>query len=202
MCALDKGGAATCWPFGGGAARRLPGTFRAVSAGDDGACAVELGGGIYCEHPLTTRMPPGPFVAVDARAGCGLLASGVATCWAGLSDDNGRGFGRDIVELATNGVPNASGRRVCGRLRDGTIRCWGAGGEHAPPASAKYAQLVFSAYNECGDSQDGTLDCWRGRRPPRPGLAPVRDASVGFASCAVTQGRQNRLLGRRDVDSR
>jgi hypothetical protein len=186
VCALSNGGAATCWPFNGGAARSLPGTFRAVSANEDGACAVEIGGGIYCEHPFA-RPPPGPYIAVDARAGCGLLASGIATCWAALSDDNGRGIGRDIVEFATNGGANIYGRKVCGRLRDGTIRCWGVGGEHAPPAAAKYARLVFNGYNECGIRQDGALDCWRPERPPPAGLPPVRDASLASPACAVTQ---------------
>ena len=132
-------------------------------------------------------MPPGPFVAVDARAGCGLRANGIATCWAGLSDDNGRGFGQDIVELATNGVPNIHSRRACGRLRDGTIRCWGVGGERAPPASARYERLFFSDYDECGIRRGGTLDCWRAGTPPPSGLGPVRDASLGIPSCAVTQ---------------
>jgi hypothetical protein len=187
VCALGKGGAATCWPFAGGAARHLAGTFRTVSSSDDGACAVDQGGGIFCEHPLTTRMPPGPFVAVDARAGCGLRASGSATCWAALSDDNGRGFGRDIVELATNGVPNVYSRRACGRLRDGTIRCWGVDAEPAPPAAAKYARLVFGSHGECGIRQDGTLDCWRARKPEPPHLGPVRDASLGIPACVVTR---------------
>jgi len=126
--------------------------------------------------------------APPARAGCGLLASGFATCWAAPSDDHGRGIGRDIVEFATNGGADMKSRKLCGRLRDGTIRCWGYDAEHAPPATTKYARLVFNAQHECGIRRDGTLDCWRaGYRPPPAGLPPVRDASLAFPSCAVTQ---------------
>jgi hypothetical protein len=179
------------WPDAGDRCGLDAGDCRAVAqihVGSGYSCVRRAGGGVDCwgfngNHFLGNgavdgdRPTPGPVVGLGdvtrlAPWTCGLRASGEWWCW-GLDP------GHDLQGIVPEHRPwmagmvqvSAGNAHQCGRMADGTARCWGSNGG-----------------GQLGDGVAGTE-----RRDPTPvaGLTDAVDVSAGYThSCALRAGGQ------------
>jgi len=173
----------------------LPFRDKTWGAGPQHACAIAEGGQAYCWGDGTsnklgnggTSIQPAPvpvtggagFLAVRAggEGGCGLTASGAASCWGSI------GAGGSGLLLRSISVPsNAVGVSGSGRYYR-----WGA----VPTAYENSIRLVQTS-GWCGLTASGEAHCWvfSYGSPPIlravPGGLTFRSLSAGNHSCGLT----------------
>jgi alpha-tubulin suppressor-like RCC1 family protein len=178
----------------------LGGPVRAASSGYAFGCALRVAGTVACwgdgsagklgNGGSSSSLVPVEVVgladAITLESGdthsCAVRADGTAVCWG----DNGAGQ-LGVPDLPQSDVPvvvaSAPGpfdhvavgdTHACGRLRDGTVACWGSNssgqlGVAAPasssaplrvPGVATVVMVVANAGSTCVLHQDGTASCW------------------------------------------
>ena len=130
ICGLTEEGAIVCWSGwrsyreGESLARRLPGTFVALSDGPGHACAISEAAEVVCWWHLGDRwspgLPDGSYMAVSAgyERGCALTDDGEARCWE---------LGQGLVDPPPGRyVAISSGwYRTCAVTEAGEVVCWG-----------------------------------------------------------------------------
>ena len=186
-CALLDDGTVRCW--GRGADGRL-GYGNGTSIGDDEAPGsvgpVSLG--------LGRRATA---ISAGGAHSCALLDDGTVRCWGRgtggrLGYGNGTSIGDDETPAAAGPVDlgagrtavavSAGGAHTCALLDDGTVRCWGFGGDgrlgygdrktigdNETPGSVgpidlgtgrKAKAIAAGDYHTCALLDDGTVRCW------------------------------------------
>ena len=170
-CALISGTGARCWGFGGDG--RL-GYGNVATIGDDespgSAGPVDLGAG-------RTAIA----LALGAFHSCALLDDGRARCW-GFGGDGRLGYG-NVATIGDDESPGSvgpvdlgAGRSAkaitagsghsCALLDDGTVRCWGFGGD---------GRLGYAKPNPIGDDET-------------PGSVGPADLGAGRTARAISAG--------------
>jgi alpha-tubulin suppressor-like RCC1 family protein len=162
-----------------------------------------------CGHVCPTGCFGGACARVDTlEAGtynnCARYTSGRVFCW-GLHSPNST-FAQGMLTAAGGmyghratpvqlldpaGVPLEGveqvvmgTNRACGRLTDGSVRCWASGvAMGAVPGLPAVTQLTARETNFCGLGNDGRVYCWDGL--PRAVTAPALSPVVTLASVPV-----------------
>ncbi|QQG36399.1 MAG: hypothetical protein HYS17_00990 [Micavibrio aeruginosavorus] len=131
----------------------------------------------------------GKDLATGPSTACAILLDDTATCW-GSGDDGELGDGSGTssltrVQVDSSGVSgtkwtkiDAGYDHVCGLRDDGSMWCWGYGGdgalgngsalsENAPSqvatggvSGAAWTDLMTGAFHTCGARDDGSMWCW------------------------------------------
>lgn len=197
-CAVDAGGAASCWgdnasgQLGTGGAPASSATplpvatslaFDTVVAGADHSCALDTAGAAFCwGGNAYGQLGTGTTTPVDTAAA---VAGGMSF----LHIAAGEGF---TCGVATAGGVHCWGRNDHGELGDGTLQ-----DRHAPQAvpGLSGATAVGAGRGEACALTVGGLWCWGNREsagPSQPALLPVTgaihvDVGLGHA-CIVEAG--------------
>ena len=136
----------------------------------DGAVDEAGGGGGEVGDDVVANCAPPPHGAAACRDGQCVFA-----CEEGRRDING-----DFGEEGGDGCEGRDWAQLgagiyftCGRLTDGTLKCWGANdqGQSLPP-EGRFADLGVGFHHACGARQDGDTICW-GRNDHGQGDAPL-----------------------------
>jgi alpha-tubulin suppressor-like RCC1 family protein len=209
-CAVMEGGTVKCW----GNSRAWIDYFAYRGLG--GASAHDIGG-------LTNAVE----VALSDRHACARVFDGHVRCWgsneAGQLGDGNPRPGNDAPDSEVLGIDEAvqvalGGRTSCARLRNGTVRCWGANGvglgdgnpvpSSDPPQTfsssvpvvvagiSTATDLAVSGSHACVSLVDGSVWCWGLNDQQQLGdgttisrPTPVRVQEVaGATSVSVTPG--------------
>ena len=139
-----------------------PGSFTAVTAGYDHACAIRAADGtLACwgdDAFGEASPPPGAFVAVSAGYDftCGVRADRALVCWGW--DMDGRAPPPGSFATVSAGVQHA-----CALRTDGSLACWGPDvfGETDPPQGS-FREIASGNHVSCAVRADGSLTCWGG----------------------------------------
>ncbi len=161
-CGIQTDGRIACWGSNAHNKTDAPeGTFTAIDAGWDHACALD-GDAAVCwgwEVDGRTTSPDVTFTAIESGAehSCGLTPDGDLRCWG--KNDNGRADSRSgpFIALAV-GIAH-----TCVLQSDGRVSCQGdnAFGQSDPP-DTKFAQITAGSEHSCGILSNGALKCWGG----------------------------------------
>ncbi len=168
-----------------------------ISSGMSGACFVSTGGGVHCtgggaavggadrRRPAPViGLPPASQIDAGSRHACALLADGTVWCW-GSNTVGELGHGRtdrlpvpaaEVRGLSDVTQITAGEGYTCGRIRDGSARCWGSNfygqlgtgstSESPTPAPTTVAdltdvvELAAGGGHTCARLVDGRVRCW------------------------------------------
>jgi alpha-tubulin suppressor-like RCC1 family protein len=170
MCSLSENGGLICGDKsptcdvcddGVALSQTPPGSFRAVTAGFNHACAIRSGDDtLACWGDDTfgeASPPPGAFASVSSgyEFTCGIRLDRALLCWGAGAADERRPPPGSFTAVA------AGASHACALRTDRSIACWGrdsAGDTASPPGSFSE---VSAGYNfSCGIRVDGALACW------------------------------------------
>ena len=162
-----------CWQLGrrvscyGDYSRYVPdfgfGSFDAVAAYGDRACAIDDTGQLLCSGSQSLRR----VFNRETRIGAGAIATGTAhTCNAGsggLIDcwgDNTFGQ-RDAPHLRARAL-DASADHACAIAGSNTLQCWGDDSRNGslPLPGVTVRSIDIGQYNGCAVRTDGGASCW------------------------------------------
>jgi len=211
-CAITASGALQCLDlsepeqteyhsFSFGETSPPAGTFTAISAGGQHACAIDEARHLECwGHNVSGESTPplGAFSAVSAASNhsCALrFDDGRAVCW-------GERAGGEPPDQALVSV-SAGESFDCGRTQTGEVLCWG---DAAPDVatSVRGASLSVGDREVCVADADGAVHCWGERDADvrDDALAePVAVVAVGDGhGCALTPLGDARCWGYRERD--
>lgn len=199
-CAVGTEGLLRCWGRNEGHEEEgfteAPGgTYRMVSSGYYGSCALKASDGkLKCWGRVDGKKPSDSFTTIDVATDdfCGIRLDGTLTCW-----------GRDLSGLSgypegTYTALSAGGGTACAMRSDGRPVCWG-GIEEWDYAEEIRNELLLGEFEAvsvgglvlCGLRRGGEVDCWKGTDwvldsyvdPPD---GPFRSISVGgLTTCGV-----------------
>jgi len=140
-----------------------PGSFTAVTAGFDHACAIRSDDDtLACwgsDALGAASAPPGAFASVSAGFDftCGVRLDHGLLCWGlgGGGADGGRPPPGSFTMVA------AGASHACALRTDGSIACWGrdAAGETAPPPGS-FREVSSGSGFSCAIRIGGSLACW------------------------------------------
>jgi hypothetical protein len=156
---VDRG--ITCWGNNDHKKLEAPeGSFAAVDAGWDHACALGANGPVCWGWNANDRATPpldAALIAIEAGAehSCGLTIAGALRCWG--KNDNGRADSRPgpFRDLAVGTA------HTCVLRGNGTTFCQGedAQGQSDYPTTP-FIAITAGDDHTCGSRPDGTLECW------------------------------------------
>jgi len=175
MCALISDGTVTCW--GRGASGQL-----GTSETNNSNIPVTVTGGAL-ENKTVTQ------IAAGGQHTCAVVSDATVACWGnGGNGQLGTGDNNDslIPVVATGGALEnktvtqitTGGAHTCALISDGTVTCWGYGGDgqlgtgdnndsNIPVAVTGGAltgeavtQITAGGYHTCALISDGTVTCW------------------------------------------
>jgi len=138
-----------------------PGTFAAVTAGYDHACAIRNGDAtLVCWGDDTfgqASPPPGTFASISAGydVTCGVRVDHALLCWGLPAQDHLRPPPGSFTTVS------AGPSHACALRTDGSIACWGRnsfGEANAPPGS--FTEVSSGNGYACAIRVDGSLACW------------------------------------------
>lgn len=196
-CGIQIDGTLKCWGRNNHQQADPPeGTFQAVDAGWDHACALS-GTTATCwgRNANARATPPSDveFTAIGAGAehSCGLSSSGGLVCWG--KNDDGRAdslegpFSALAVGIAHTCVLNGTG----------TAECQGdnSAGQSEPPGIA-FSLISAGSNHSCGTLATGYVECWGGQATeaqnvPFGPTGRFRSLSAGWtATCATNRDGQ------------
>lgn len=201
VCGLRTDGRVRCWaaPFGEGfdfgQADAPEGSFIAVSAAPEHACAIDTAAAAVCwGNQETHGAPPavlrGPFAQISAGANntCAVRADeALVMCW-GKSIDRYGVLGGSFSEVAVGYL------HACALRTSGKVLCWymGDGRENWHASSYQpagdFGQISAGDHHSCGVGVDGAVECWganeQGQSDPPTGEF-VEVSAVGDSSCGL-----------------
>jgi len=171
-----------------------PGSFEAVTAGFDHACAIRSGDdALACwgDDAFGEASPPsGAFASVSAGYDftCGVRLDHALLCWGAGANDDRRPAG-SFTTVA------AGASHACALRTDGSIACWGLDAYGQLDAPTGGFTEISSGYSfSCGVRAGGSLACWGandGGQADPPGTPPVVRCD---ASPAVLSPRNHKLV--------
>ena len=133
------------------------GTFEAMSAGWEHACALDADGEIVCwgrNHNGQADPPDGAYEAMSAGwdYSCALTESGSIACW---------GLGPESAPAAKYQSVSAGWGYACGLTTGNQLQCWGADnlGQASPPAG-DFVAVKTGKVHSCGVRTDASVACW------------------------------------------
>jgi alpha-tubulin suppressor-like RCC1 family protein len=228
-CAIRDTGEVVCignddsgdtWEIGAGSnidygqlsAAPTTGSFTAIDATRNGACAIQAAGGILCWGDDSTNIVSnapvsGNYVAIGVglSAACAVDDSGALSCWGDpthsvyLNAPAGT-----FIELEVAHYTNATGgdkTHACALTDEGAVICWGddTNGQVAD-APQIYSVVTAGMRHTCALTTAGGIECWGvttgNTSDPDNDHGQVSDAptgsdyieldSGGFHSCALT----------------
>ncbi len=123
ICGLRETGEVQCWGLGVyWQMDTPPGTYRSITAGEEHACALDMGGEIVCwDGAGQLETPSGSFQSVSAGSqhACAIRLSGELVCWG--NNDHGQLNAPEGVYRSLD-----SGRyHTCAVNPEGVVVCWG-----------------------------------------------------------------------------
>jgi hypothetical protein len=169
MCALSAEGQLLCGDKGPSCdvcedgiplSQTPPGSFKAVTAGFDHACAIHSGDDtVACwgDDTFGEASPPaGAFASVSAGYdfSCGVRLDHALLCWGW--DMDGR-----APPAGSFATVDAGASHACALRTDGSVACWGrnASGQTDAP-SGSFTEVSGGYSFSCGVRLDGSLACW------------------------------------------
>lgn len=183
-CALDDGGAVSCWGhMPAEIAAMPPGPFTSIAAGQYHACGIRPAGSIECwGNPIVEALDPpdGQFleVSVGAYHSCAVRTDQQLVCWAPpqyasiLNPPAG----------AFHGL-SSGGNMACALDIEDAIECWGDLVPNGPPAGA-FRSVDVGLGAACALREDSSVVCW-GLRTPHFYGAYTAVSSGTNADCAL-----------------
>lgn len=197
MCAVDRGGALSCWGGDGltiPVAPAPPGSWVDTDVEDDGACAIAADHSVTCWGNATEQLTTPPSVtnaASVSRLGlnsCLLDTAGKVTCWGQMAN------GVEGYVLPPDGKWTSlvgQGYNGCVLDSDGYASCFGLESTDVPgatPTSTQFDRLTLGWRHACGITRAGPTVCWgsdtRGQTVP-PAREFVDLASGSYFSCGM-----------------
>lgn len=155
-----------------------------VSVGEDHACARYSDQGVRCwgrNNAGQIRDTPAGLKMQDIDAGhgfsCGLLMSGVASCWGSTLDGMP---GPNVLREIETGLGYA-----CALDDSGSVLCWGtnlAGQLDGVPGTRGYTRLDVGVTAACALDAQGALTCWG---DDQSGLVTNAPTGSGFVDVSV-----------------
>jgi len=173
-CALDASGKIQCWGFAPNTWTIPDGTFVELHASLSSFCAVRADRTVTCFDPpsgnstsIANMMPMGKVQLIELGLGtiCGVDDTDAPFCksdYPGLSVPDGESFSQYSIGYEF----------ACGiRKADGSIACWGNGGDAAcslsipavgqlVPPSGAFVRVSSGVYSSCALDAAGALSCW------------------------------------------
>jgi alpha-tubulin suppressor-like RCC1 family protein len=157
----DKGPSCDVCEDGVPLSQTPPGSFEAVTAGFDHACAIRSGDNtLACwgdDAFGEASPPPGAFASVSAGYdfACGVRLDHALLCWGADAEGDRRPPAGSFTTV------DAGASHACALRADGSIACWGrdtAGDTDAPAGSFTEVSSGYSF--SCGVRAGGSLACW------------------------------------------
>ena len=209
-CAAGTEGLLRCWGQNegheeGGFKDAPKGTYRMVSSGYYGSCALRAEDGkLKCWGRVDGKKPSDSFATIDVATFdvCGIRLDGTLTCW-----------GRDLSGLSgfpegTYTTLSAGGGTACAIRTDGKLVCWG-GIEERDNAQEIADEMSVGTFEDvsvgaavCGLRPGGEVECWENRNWIRgsysgPPDGPFRSVSVGgLQACGIRPDGRVECWGR------
>ena len=163
-----------------------------------GALAIVLPAGVAAESASQPTSPAASQLAVGRNHTCAVLAGGIVRCW-GYGGDGELGYADkssvgddetpasvgpvDLAPGPTAKAISAGGYHTCAILDNGSVRCWGFGGN---------GRLGYGNTNTVGVAQKpGSL----GPVDMGPGRTAVAISAGGAHTCAILDDRSVRCWG-------
>ena len=192
-------------------ARKADGTLWCWGANTKG----QLGDGTTNDSPVPVQVSALGATVVDIAAGyehtCARRTDGTLWCWGGNGGGElGNGTTNDSLVPVQVGALGATVAGVaaawahaCARKTDGTLWCWGSGGEgtyskvpmQVSALGATVAGVAAGRWHTCARKADGTLWCWGANTNGQVGdgttnwsFVPVQVSALGTAVVGVAAG--------------
>ena len=157
-----------------------PGDWIDVAAGADTFCGLSNKGVAWCFQDGELVEIDDGYVTIDGDVGrmCGSKRTGGIQCWtrSGPRYDPLLPEFTEIDQVAAGRGWSEAEFAVCGRGRDGTMRC--QRGE--VPGGIELTQMDVATHHACGVRTDGSLHCW--------GSCVYSKASGDLALCDAPSG--------------
>jgi alpha-tubulin suppressor-like RCC1 family protein len=159
----------------------------------------------------------GPHVVIDIAAGffhtCTLISDGTVRCWGyNTAGQLGNGTTTDSpTPVAVSGISGstratqiaAGAYQTCALISDGTVRCWGGGGNGALgngmgtnsstpvvvsgiSGSTRATQIAAGDFYACALISDGTVRCWGANFWGQLGNGTTTDSSTPVAVSGIS----------------
>jgi alpha-tubulin suppressor-like RCC1 family protein len=188
----------------------------AIAAGFDYTCAVLTNGTVKCwgansPTPVDVGLTDVDTIAVGGQD-CAIFKNGTVSCsLGGLFSP-----ARELVELTGQAIAIAAGYdHACGRLTDGTVKCWGGfndtgelgNGTFTNPATpftpvrvvnlANVVGIAAGGHHSCATLLNGTARCWGDNSSGQLGnrttdRSSIPQVVIGLSNVvAVTAGNQH-----------
>ncbi len=159
-CGLRTTGDIACWSSSPSMIARPPtGDFIDVSAETGGGCAVGRDGRIQCWGEKRPAFLPGLYSSIEMRShgACAVRRDGLASCWWDHEHPMSIPLPDSFEELALG-----DGYQMCGRKRDGVVRCTPAvpGTPMSPVPTTPMLAIAAHVRQTCGLRTDRSIECW------------------------------------------
>lgn len=154
-CALELGGAVTCWGgFSSDVRDSIPtGVYDTIESGYEESCALKNGYATCFGSDATVNSPPNislTSIAIGNRFACGLDELGTVECWGSSAPTPPAG---SYIAIA------AAEAFACALGTDGVIECFGSGAPTPPDGS--YASLDLGRAHGCAIEEiTGLVRCF------------------------------------------
>jgi hypothetical protein len=182
VIAGDGSGAIHCWGSdAAGEATAPAGSYRALDATYQRACAVRTDGTITCWGDMLLPLPAGTYLDVAGAAGlvCGVHEDGTLEC-----NDPGEGpaYGGTFTAI------EAGRDEFCAIRTNGTLGCFDEYQHPIASPEGTFLDLSMAEDHACGILADHTLTCWgddsAGQSTPPAGT--FADVAAGMLfTCAI-----------------
>ncbi|RRT36875.1 hypothetical protein B296_00037448 [Ensete ventricosum] len=144
---------------------KITGSYRSLTSGRGFTCAISTNGSVSCWGPRSGEIPVAfvnsnmsTIVAGDSHA-CGVNTAGRVIC--GGNNDAGQSTPPSDPAFEFGNLALGSSHTCAVRRYNGTVVCWGAGGEYTPANTTAFVFIVAGGNLTCGLTVvNFTVLCW------------------------------------------
>lgn len=194
LCVLRSDRLLSCWGFDFGNPPPQGLAFKAVSAGADHTCAVDVDGTLHCWGNVAVigDVPTGVFkhVSSSENQSCALDEDGNPVCW---------GYGAEPPDEQLLQIQPTTGGAGCGLRHDGSIICWGGSQLKPETLPGRFTSMAAGWYQLCGITDNHELRCTESEQMGPPPSGSFEKVVIGnHHGCGILTDGTARCWGNND----